>query len=111
MRTRVRAQKNRPPMSQHPIPDVKQKIELLQQHSYFADLDMVNSFHQLPLSLGTSEALSIITPWGLARPKFLPEGVAPASFQLQALLDKVFEGLDYVIAIFDNILVVAYSYP
>ena len=33
--------------SQHPIPDVKHKIELIQQHSYFADLDMVNSFHQL----------------------------------------------------------------
>ena len=97
--------------SQHPIPDVKHKIELIQQHSYFADLDMVNSFHQLPLSLETSEALSIITPWGLVRPKFLPEGVAPASFQLQALVDKVFAGLPYVIAIFDNILVVADSYP
>ena len=68
---------------------------------------MVNSFHQLPLSLETSEALSIITPWGLFRPKFLPEGVAPASFQLQALIDEVFAGFDYVIAIFDNILVVA----
>ena len=60
--------------SQHPIPDVKHKIEEIQNYSVFADLDMVNSFHQLPLSLETSEALSIITPWGLFRPKFLPEG-------------------------------------
>ena len=45
------------------------------------------------------------------RPKLLPERVAPASFQPQALVDKVFAGLPYVIAIFDNILVVADSYP
>ena len=36
--------------SQHPIPDVKHKIEGIQQFPVFADLDMVNSFHQLPLS-------------------------------------------------------------
>ena len=86
---------------------MKHKIEEIADYSVFADLDMVNSFHQLPLSLETSEALSIITPWGLFRPKFLPEGVAPASFQLQALIDKIFKDLPFVIAIFDNFLVVA----
>jgi hypothetical protein len=96
--------------SQHPIPDVKHAIERIQQYTYFADVDMVNSFHQLPLSLETSEALSIITPWGLFRPKFLPEGVAPASFQLQALIDELFSGFDYVIAIFDNILILAHTF-
>ena len=53
---------------------MKHKIKEIQNYSVFADLDMVNSFHQRPLSLETSEALSIITPWGLFRPKFLPEG-------------------------------------
>ena len=93
--------------SQHPIPDVKHKIEEIQNYSVFADLDMVNSFHQLE----TSEALSIITPWGLFRPNFLPEGVAPASLQLQAPINELFAGFDYVIAIFDNILIIANDFP
>ena len=33
----------------------------------------------------SSLLLSVSTPWGLLRPKFLPEGVGPASGILQAM--------------------------
>ena len=74
----------------------------------FADLDLANAFHQLKLAPYTSERLSVATPWGLYRPKFLPEGVGPASGILQKVMDEVFADYkEWMIVIFDNLLVLA----
>ena len=43
------------------------------------------------------------------RPKFLPEGVSPASIELQKVVDFIFGDLDWIVAIFDNLLVCANS--
>jgi hypothetical protein len=52
--------------------------------------------------------LSVSTPWGLFRPKFLPEGVGPASGILQAIVRTVFADFEeWTIVIFDNFLVLA----
>ena len=40
---------------------------------------MTRSFHQIPISNSTSQLLSIIRSYGTYRPRFLPEGVQPAS--------------------------------
>ena len=40
---------------------------------------MTNSFHQIPLGPISRQRLSVVTPWGQFQPRFLPEGVAPAS--------------------------------
>ena len=59
----------------------------------------------------SSLLLSVSTPWGLFRPKFLPEGVGPASGILQAIVRKIFADLDdWIIVIFDNFLILADSY-
>ena len=50
--------------------------------------------------------LSVTTPWGLKRPIYLPEGVAPASGILQRMVMSLFQDFsDWVVALFDNILV------
>ena len=78
---------------------------------FFVDLDMTNSFHQITLDMQSSLLLSVSTPWGLFRPKFLPEGVGPASGILQAIVHKIFADLDgWIIVIFDNFLILADSY-
>jgi hypothetical protein len=61
---------------------------------YFIDIDLTNAFHEIILGLRTSQNLSVATPWGLKRPKFLPEGVAPASGILQRMVTSIFE--DYI---------------
>jgi hypothetical protein len=77
----------------------------------FVDLDMANSFHQIPLSPEFSDLLSVKTPWGLVRPKFLPEGVGPASGLLQHIVRDAFVGFeDWTIVIFDNFLILADDY-
>ena len=69
---------------------------------------MTNSFHQIPIDLPISKLLSVATPWGLYRPKFLTEGVGPASGILQSIVRRVFADLeDWIIVIFDNFLILA----
>ena len=93
------------------IPIVREELPKISQFSIFVDLDMSNSFHQLKLGPVTSARLSIQTPWGQVEPKFMPEGVGPASFHLQSIVSKVFEDFsDWLICIFDNILLLAYDY-
>ena len=98
---------------QHPIPVVQHELAKASQFKVFVDLDMTNSFHQIPLSDQASQLLSVRTPWGLVRPKFLPEGVGPASGLLQSIVRDIFDFEDFpdwTIVIFDNFLVLADDY-
>ena len=61
------------------IPHVQHEIEKAMVFRIFLDIDMTNSFHQLVLSEETGRKLAVQTPWGLVQPRFLPEGVSPAS--------------------------------
>jgi hypothetical protein len=77
----------------------------------FVDLDMTNSFHQIPIDEASSNLLSVSTPWGLFRPLFLPEGVGPASGILQSIVRRVFKDFEeWTIVIFDNFLILAHDY-
>jgi hypothetical protein len=93
------------------IPIVREELPKISNFKVFIDLDMSNSFHQLKLGPMTSSRLSIQTPWGQVEPKFMPEGVGPASFHLQAVVSSVFSDYqEWLICIFDNILLLAYDY-
>jgi len=88
------------------IPIILHEIERLKGFKVFTDADMTNSFHQLPLSEQTSLKLSIISQDGVLRPLFLPEGCKPASGILHRTISDIFEDMrDYVVVIFDNLLI------
>jgi hypothetical protein len=90
------------------MPNVQQSLAKAARWNVFVDLDMTNSFHQIPIDDFSSNILSVSTPWGLFRPKFLPEGVGPASGMLQAIVRTVFADFEeWTIVIFDNFLVLA----
>ena len=96
---------------QEPIPHVQQSIAKAAGWKIFIDLDMTNSFHQIPIDNASSELLSVSTPWGLYRPLFLPEGVGPASGILQSVVRTVFADFEaWIIVIFDNFLILASDY-
>lgn len=93
------------------IPPIPHVLEKIANFSIYVDLDLVNAFHQLPLDEATSMMLAIITPWGTARPKFLPEGVKPASEILQRVVHELFHDFsDWLIYQFDNLLILAHTY-
>ena len=96
---------------QEPIPHVQQSLAKAAGWKVFVDLDMTNSFHQIPLDEASSNLLSVSTPWGLYRPLFLPEGVGPASGILQSIVRRVFADYEeWIIVIFDNFLILASDY-
>ena len=96
---------------QFPIPLVMLSIQKAARFKIFIDIDLTNAFHQLLLSLRSSELLTVMTPWGAFRPRFLPEGVSPASAILQKAVASIFADFeDWTITIFDNILILADDY-
>ncbi len=93
------------------IPIVQHELMKAAKFKLYVDLDMTNSFHQIPLSEEFRNILSIQTPWGLVRPKFLPEGVGPASGLLQHIVRDIFADFaEWTIVIFDNFLILADDY-
>ena len=94
------------------IPVAREEITLkLKGFTIYADVDMKNSFHQFVLDLFSSEVLSLQTPEGLFRPRFMPEGISTASGVLQHHMREFLKEFDdWIIVIFDNILVLAYDY-
>ena len=95
----------------YPIPNVQNTLNKAKGFRVFCDLDWTNSFHQILLDDETADNLSVQTPWGQYAPKFLPEGVGPASGVLQSIVVELFsEFSDWTIAIFDNLLILAHDY-
>jgi len=93
------------PRAHYPIPNIKDEIQRLIKFKYFLELDLTNSFHQVPLSKATSEKLSVVCELGQFRPLFLPEGVSNASCVLQRMVIEHFSAVPDSTTIFDNILV------
>ena len=97
-------------MPQQYIPKVQHEIEKAIGFKIFLDIDMTNAFHQFPLSKRSSQLLAVQTPWGLVEPKFMPEGVSPASGHLQQRMMMMFSDFtEWSIVIFDNILLLAHN--
>jgi hypothetical protein len=95
----------------YPIPHVQHSLDKIITFSVFVDLDLVNSFHQFLLGETTSARLSVQTPWGQVQPKFMPEGIGPASGILQKHMSEIFADFDdWSIVIFDNMLILAHNY-
>lgn len=92
-----------------PITIVRDELQRMLGFTYFADLDMTNGFHQFRLSPEDSRRLAIKTPWALVEPRFMPEGVSPATFVLHDFMRDAFRDMVQVIVIFDNILLMAKS--
>ena len=89
-----------------PIPNVKGTLDKLIKYKYFCEFDLKSSFHQLPLDYDSSMKLSVQTPWGQFRPKFVPEGLCQASQNLQEVMESMFGDLgDWCILLFDNVLI------
>ena len=90
-------------------PMIKHLITKIYGYKVFAEIDLTNAFHQIRIGDETSAKLSIQTPWGQVQPKFMPEGVAPASIYLQDMMREVFHDMPTVIYMWDNILVLGHN--
>ena len=90
------------------IPNVKHELSKIINFPLYLDIDLTNAFHQILLDPDTASKLSIQTPWGQYEPRFMPEGIAPATGVLQETVKTIFKDIeDWAIVIFDNMLLLA----
>ena len=86
--------------------DPKKLLDDFRSYKFFCETDWLKSFHQVPIDLETQRMLSIVTPIGCFRPRFLPEGVQPASGILAHVVRTIFGDLSKIcIAAQDNLLI------
>jgi RNase H-like domain found in reverse transcriptase/Reverse transcriptase (RNA-dependent DNA polymerase)/Integrase zinc binding domain len=95
----------------HPTKHPVHELAKISNFKVFVNADLTNGFHQVQLDVRSRELLSIVTPFGQFQPKFLPEGIAPATNALQYYMDMIFKDFEeWIIVIFDNILVMGHDY-
>ena len=95
----------------YPIPNVLNELNKIKGFKVYADMDMATAFHQIPIGPLTSRLLSVQTPFGQFQPRFMPEGVSPASGHLQRVVSEIFHDFsDWMVVIFDNLLVLAHDH-
>jgi hypothetical protein len=92
-------------MIQAYTPIILHELHKSEGWEYYGDIDWSEAFHQIRLSDKASNMLSIVTTIGCIRPRFMMEGVSPASSVLQNAVSQIFGPMrDESICIFDNIL-------
>ena len=99
-----------------PIPNVQHTLHKLKGFKYFLDIDARNGYHQVPLADETSKRLSVQTPWGQFRPKFLCEGTCNGTAVFQQTMMDIFNSLniegeeEWLFVLHDNFLIGAHSH-
>lgn len=95
----------------YPMPQVIHELHKLINFTVFIEMDLANAYHQLRLGPRTSAMLSVQTTLGQFEPMFMPEGVGPAMNYLQAVVRDLFGEFDeWMVIVFDNLLICAHDY-
>jgi hypothetical protein len=100
-----------------PIPNAQHTLHKLKGFKYFLEIDARNGYHQVPLAEQTSMRLSVQTPWGQFRPKFLCEGTCNGTAAFQQTMMDIFNSLniegeeEWLFVLHDNFLIGAHSHP
>nr|CAI5841731.1 unnamed protein product [Callosobruchus analis] len=88
-----------------PIPTTDCLFNEVAGAKFFTLLDASQAFLQIPLDEDSSKLCTIATPWGRFRYLRLPYGISSAPEIFQRYIQEILEGVEGVIAYFDDILV------
>ena len=90
----------------HPIPKVDDTLAQFTGAAVFSKLDINSGFWQIPLSDQSKLLTNFITPFGRYAFNKLPFGIASAPELFQKQMSKILEGLDGVVCLMDDVLVI-----
>ena len=90
----------------HPIPRVDEALAQLAGATVFTKLDANSGFWQIPLSPESRPLTTFITPFGRYHFNKLPFGISSAPEHFQRRMNSILEGLEGVICLIDDVLVV-----
>ena len=70
---------------------------------FFSCIDIVDAYYQIPVDPTCSHKLTISTPLGSHRYRYLPMGLATSSNYFQALMHEVLSGIPRVFVYLDDV--------
>lgn len=90
---------------EYPLPVIDDILSSLKGYSWFVSLDLTGAYLQLALDDESQKLTAINTHLGLFIFLRLPFGVKVAPSIFQAVIDQILQGLEGVVAYFDDILI------
>ena len=88
-----------------PLPNIRHFVAKLKGATLFSKVDLLKSYHQIPLSKSSSNKTTLLTPWGVFKFKRLAMGLRNAAQSFQKVMNHVLEGLPNVFCYLDDILI------
>lgn len=89
----------------YPIPHVQDFHHILHGSTIFSKIDLVSAFHQIPVADEDVQKTSITTPFGLFEFPVMNFGLRNAAQTFQRFMDRVVQGMPWVVVYIDDILV------
>ena len=89
----------------HPILNVEEVLQELNENAYVSELDFRSEYHQIVLEENSRDITTFVTPQGHFRYKRLFFGVSSAPEKFHNIIERVFSGLEGIRNISDNMTV------
>ncbi|RPG35591.1 MAG: hypothetical protein CBB72_005435, partial [Muricauda sp. TMED12] len=89
----------------YPLPRIQDTLDRLGKSRYFASLDCLKAFWQIPCSPSTQPKTAVNFPWGKWEMTVMPMGMQAASATFQRIMDVLLRDLDFAVGFVDDILV------
>ena len=90
----------------YPLPHLEDTLASLEGSRYFSKMDANSGFWQIDLAEESRDYTTFITPFGRYRYRKMPFGISAAPEFFQRQMNKILDGLNGVVCMMDDILVV-----
>lgn len=97
-------------LDQYPLPHIHDCTIGLARASIFSKIDLLRSYHQIPVTPEDIPKAAIITPFGLFEYVRMPFGLRNSAQTFQRFINEVVRGLPFVFAYLDDLLVASSSH-
>jgi hypothetical protein len=89
----------------YPLPSILDLSNKLHGCKFFSCIDLVKSYHQIPMAAQDIAKIAIIMPFGLFEYLIMPFGLRNAAQTFQRFMDRLFKHLPFVFCYLHNLII------